>query len=271
MTMAPLAEATNFKFALLFCGVIASVSLFFALVLVLFDSYCQRKTVDPLRVVEEPNMPTPPTVTISDISNFPWSYWCLTGCLACSTAVALPWTDYGVTMFDEHWGMSIEEAGRVVAASGAVSIVFAMVFGFVLDRYGKRIHLVIIGAALLIPGVLLLMSTDVPPLYSAMFVGVGFAAITSACFTCIALIVRHGEFGTALGVTVAICNTVVAPVYYIFGLALDLTNEKIDKPLWMLTIFAVAGLAFASVWIYLDKTRHNSLCGRSRADLFLAQ
>jgi predicted MFS family arabinose efflux permease len=117
-------------------------------------------------------------------------------------------------------------------------------FGFMIDRIGKRASLMMIGSILLIPVYLLLIYTRLHPLIPMAMMGVAFSLIPAAMWPSVALIIEQKRLGTAYGLMTMIQNIGLAGFNLLIGNVNDWTGGY-TAGMWIFSLLGVAGMIFA--------------------------
>jgi MFS family permease len=165
-------------------------------------------------------------IDFGQVLRFRLSYWHLTLiCLLFYSAI-FPFTSLSTNFFHEKFSLPLavgSEGGFLGAAltnfrhmfstaPGTTSIitflslVFAPFAGMMVDRFGKRATLMVMGCALMIPVYVLLGYTMLPPRFPMLLLGVSFVLVPAALWPAVPLIVQKGRLGTAYGVMTLIQN-----------------------------------------------------------------
>jgi MFS family permease len=132
------------------------------------------------------------------------------------------------------------------------TIVFTPIFGWFVDKRGRRATLMIAGSAMLLASHLILSLTNLTP-YVAMFVlGIAFSLVPAAMWPSVPLLVNEKRLGTAYGLMTSIQNLGLFAFPILAGWITDRTNpgvtpEMLDQDLASLdytyTVLMFAGLS----------------------------
>jgi MFS family permease len=213
-------------------------------------------------------------IVFSDIRKFTSSYWLVV--LLCITfySAIFPFTALATDMFHDKWGMPLtsEATGGFLAqvfdnflhmfstAPGITSIVIfaSMVFapfaGDLVDRFGKRATMMIVGSLMLIPAHLVMGITHWNPLPSMIVLGAAFVLVPAAMWPSVPLVVEEKRLGTAFGLMTAIQNLGLALFPTLNGKLRDATGTYTATQI-MFASLGVAGLIFAFLLLRSDR-RH---------------
>lgn len=172
------------------------------------------------------------------------SFWFIT--LLCVTfySAIFPFQTFAVKFFIEHHGISREMAGFTSSFITFAAMIGTPLFGFIIDRIGKRASLMMVGSILLIPVYLLLIYTRLHPLVPMVMMGVAFSLIPAAMWPSVALIIEQERLGTAYGLMTMIQNIGLAGFNLLIGNVNDWTGNY-TAGMWIFSLLGVAGMIFA--------------------------
>jgi MFS family permease len=139
-------------------------------------------------------------------------------------------------------------AGGISSIIIFASMIFAPFAGHLVDKFGKRASLMIVGSILMIPAYLMLGFTQLYPGYAMIALGAAFVLVPAAMWPSVPLIVPKEQVGTAFGIITFIQNIGLALFPYLNGLLRDTTHNYTASML----MFASLG-AFGLVFAYLLK------------------
>jgi MFS family permease len=172
------------------------------------------------------------------------SFWYIT--LLCVTFYSgiFPFQTFAVKFFIEQHGISREMAGFTSSFITFAAMIGTPLFGFIIDRIGKRASLMMIGSLLLTPVYLMLIYTRLHPLVPMVMMGVAFSLIPAAMWPSIALIIDQERLGTAYGLMTMIQNIGLAGFNLLIGNVNDLSGGY-TAGMWIFSILGFAGMLFA--------------------------
>ncbi|HUI63322.1 MAG TPA: MFS transporter [Bacteroidota bacterium] len=211
-------------------------------------------------------------IVLGDIKKFTSSYWFVT--LLCVTfySAIFPFTALSTDFFNSKWGLPLtagSEGGffsqvfynifhMFTTAGGTTTIiifasmVFAPVFGQVVDRYGHRASMMVLGSLLMVPAFLVMGFSMAPPVFPMITLGVAFVLVPAAMWPSIPLIVEKNRVGTAFGLTTMIQNVGLALFPWLNGYLRDAT-ETYTASMVMFSSLGIFGLGFAFALLRADK------------------
>lgn len=221
-------------------------------------------------------------IDFKKIREFRPTFWFVT--LLCVTfySAIFPFTALSTDFFVDKWGIArVTEASggflyqvfnnllHMSSTAGGISsiIIFASMIlapfaGRLVDKFGKRATLMIIGSLIMIPSHLLMGITKIYPAYPMIALGASFVLVPAAMWPSIPLIVRKERVGMAFGVMTAIQNIGLALFPYLNGLLRDLTKTYTSSMI-MFASLGFVGLVFA---ILLKKADAREGGGLERID-----
>jgi MFS family permease len=221
-------------------------------------------------------------IVLADIRRFPVSYWYITFlCLAFYSAI-FPFTALSTDFFAEKWGLpSASGAGlgflqaiffnflhMFSTAPGTSSIIifasliFAPIAGTLVDRVGKRVSLLLLGALLLIPAFLMLGLTTLPPAIPMVILGAAFVMVPASLWASIPLMVAQERVGTAFGLLTMIQNIGLMVFPWING-RLRVYTQSYTASMLMFATLGVIAFGLSLVLYQVDRREGRVLQRRS--------
>jgi len=174
--------------------------------------------------------------------------------LLCVTfySAVFPFQAYCPDLLHNKFGLSIDVSGTLTSLIIWGTIVFTPLFGYFVDKKGKRASLMLIGSFLLVVVHLTLSLTSVTP-YIPMFVlGIAFSLVPAAMWPSVALIVDERRLGTAYGIMASLQNLGLWAFPILAGYILDKTNPDVTEEMlaqgatydytWTILMFAILGV-----------------------------
>jgi MFS family permease len=182
---------------------------------------------------------------------FSASFWFVV--LLCVTfySAIFPFRSFAIKFFIEAWDMTREAAGQANSVSQIAAMVFTPLLGLLADKIGKRSHLMILGAFLLMP-VYLLMAYQLLPLgVPIAMMGIAFSLIPAVMWPAVAYIVDEKRLGTAYSVMTLIQQVGVAGMNWLIGKTNDMAGASAANPegyvpgMWIFSVLGFLALFFA--------------------------
>jgi len=265
----------TFRYALFVAVAACVISLAANIVYIIMDRRGER-------ILKLKDGSTEEKIDFKKIREFRPTFWFVT--LLCVTfySAIFPFTALSTDFFVDKWGIArVTEASggflyqvfnnllHMSSTAGGISsiIIFASMIlapfaGRLVDKFGKRATLMIIGSLIMIPSHLLMGITKIYPAYPMIALGASFVLVPAAMWPSIPLIVRKERVGMAFGVMTAIQNIGLALFPYLNGLLRDLTKTYTSSMI-MFASLGFVGLVFA---ILLKKADAREGGGLERID-----
>lgn len=190
-------------------------------------------------------------VVFKDLFKFGVSYWYIVALCVTFYSAIFPFQTFAVKFFIEAHGTSREFGGFLSSMLTAFAMIFTPLFGFWVDRIGKRALLMMFGSLLLIPVYLMMAYTHVNLYVPMMLMGVAFSLIPAVMWPSVAYIVDESKLGTAYGLMTMIQNIGLFGFNLMVGWANDYSHAGPDHPsgynlgMWIFSILGFLGLTFA--------------------------
>jgi len=203
-------------------------------------------------------------IVLKDIKKFKISFWYIAMLCVLFYSAIFPFTALSTDFFADKWNIP-----RVIDSSGSfmrqifsnffnmfntaggissiiifASMIFAPFAGHLVDKFGKRASLMIVGSILMIPAYLMLGFTQLYPAYAMIALGAAFVLVPAAMWPSIPLIVPKEQVGTAFGIITFIQNIGLALFPYLNGMLRDTTHNYTASMLMFASLGAF-GLVFA--------------------------
>ncbi|MBU4267846.1 MAG: MFS transporter [Acidobacteria bacterium] len=204
---------------------------------------------------------------LKEIFSFSPSFWFIS--LLCVTfySAVFPFQAYAPDILVQKFKYSEIMAGTIASALIFGTMIFTPIFGWLVDRFGKRAKLMMLGSLLLIPCHLLLGYTYIPPIIPIFVVGIALSLVPAALWAAIPMMVPEKRLGTAFGVIGYIQNVGLMLFPYIAGRISDAhTTQKVingqnvamvdyTSTMLMFALLGVVGFVFAILLKRADSRR----------------
>lgn len=145
-------------------------------------------------------------------------------CVTFYSAV-FPFQAFCPSFLHHKFNISTEWSGVLTSLIIWGTIVFTPLFGFLVDRIGKRATMMILGSILLLITHLTLALSGITPYVPMFILGIAFSLVPAAMWPSVPLIVDEKRLGTAYGVMTAIQNFGLFLFPILAGYITDSTNE----------------------------------------------
>jgi MFS family permease len=237
--------------------VTAAVCVFSVLAMVAYfflDRYGEQKAMTA--IVEEEDG----EFHIGEALRLPLAFWVISGLCMIYYSAIFPFIAIAPRFFIEHYGMSDVDAGRVTGIIILISMFTTWFFGLVVDKYGKRATLMIIGSLMMIPCHASLVLTDISPWIPMVILGISFSLVPAALWPALPLMVKDEHLGTAYGVIAMVQNIGLFAFPLLAGILRDSSGNYYSTML-MFSGCAVVGLLFA-IWLKSIEMKQGSYLDR---------
>jgi len=207
--------ATTVGWSLLIAGLSCVMSFLCAILLAWMDK--RRSRLLGIQEIGESGE----VVKISDVKDFPISFWFLTlACLAYYGAI-FPFVSLAQDFFKTKFDFTSQEANKIIGLIYLISAPVSPLLGLLLDKVGKNITMVFL--AVLASGGChcLLAFTQVSPYLGMIVMGVAYSLLASALWPIAALLIPEYQLGTAYGLMQAIQNLGTALITMAAGTIVD--------------------------------------------------
>jgi MFS family permease len=186
--------------------------------------------------------------------SFDSSFWLITVLSLCFYSAVFTFQAFAPDILSHKFGYGAVLAGTYATALVWGTVFFTPIFGWIVDKRGKRATLMVVGASLCIPCYLLLAFTSLHPIVPIFFVGMSLSLVPAALWAAIPMMVPASRLGTAFGVIGWIQNVGLMLFPWIAGKIADAhtTVEMVGGEEKMhidyaMTVVLFAGLASAGL------------------------
>jgi len=221
-----IASDSNIGNALWVATILMGTGLTFFLIYTFFDKKFSSKSVEVQTPDEE-------RFRISDIfkiiQNKSFIYICLL-CVIFYSAV-FPFLSYCPDFLFNKFDVSRETSGVVTSIIIFGTILFTPLFGFLIDKHGKRATLMLLGSGMLFVIHFSLALTELTPYIAMFLLGVSFSLVPAAMWPAVTQIVNENRLGTAYGIMFSVQNLGLFAFPTLAGYVLDKTNPGVTPQL----------------------------------------
>jgi len=222
-----------------------------ACIFIMLDKFAERqkkrRTVAPINYESSP----PEAINLGVVRTFPATFWIICLLVTIYYAVVFPFESTATKLLSERYGYSEANAGRIISLLPLVSMILSPVFGFFVDKVGKRPLLVFIGEVAMVAAILFMALTSFNPIPSVVIVGVVFSLVPAALWPCIPVVIS-GQFATAFGLMTSIMNMGLLLTYYLQGLVDDIFHGNTQYALLFYSALGGLGMLMAMTWVLVD-------------------
>jgi hypothetical protein len=192
-------------------------------------------------------------VAARDFFRFNRSFWLLAGLCVAFYACVFPFQTFGQKFLIDTRHVTPGTASVLVGMEPLFSMMLMPVFGYIVDRSGRRALLMTIGSMLLVFVFPMLAYTDIPPVVPMILLGLAFALVPAVLWMSIVFVVDRSRLGFASAVVDALQQLGLVAANLLVGWANDRSFAGATNPdgyrtgMWLFTVFALLAVAFAVV------------------------
>jgi MFS family permease len=190
-------------------------------------------------------------VVWGDLFRFGTSFWLVVMLCVTFYSGIFPFQTFAVKFFMEAHGTTREFGGFLSSLLTLFAMVCTPLFGFLVDRVGRRAQFMMWGSLLLVPVYLMMAYTAVPLLVPMGMMGIAFSLIPAVMWPSVAYIVDERKLGTAYGLMTMIQNIGLAGFNFLIGWANDYAGASATNPggyalgMWIFSSLGFFGFLFA--------------------------
>ncbi len=255
----------NYRYALWAAALLCGFSLLCNLVYTGLDRHGER-------ALDLPRPGAGDKIVFSDVARFGAQYWYVAALCVTFYSAIFPFTALSTDMFATKWHVPVDAGGtggffvqvfssflHMFSTAGGITsiIIFASMVcapfaGGLVDRFGRRASVMVVGSLLMIPAHLLMGVTHWNPIPMMVVLGAAFVLVPAALWPSIPLVVEEKRVGTAFGLVTAIQNVGLGLFPLVSGWLVDVTKGYTATQV-MFSTLGVAGLIFAFLLLRADK------------------
>jgi MFS family permease len=190
-------------------------------------------------------------VVFSDLFRFPRSYvYVVLLCVTFYSAI-FPFQTFAVKFFIEAHGTTREFGGFLSSMITLFAMIFTPIFGYMVDRVGKRALFMMWGSLLLVPVYLMMAYTSVDLRIPMAMMGIAFSLVPAVMWPAVAYLVDENKLGTAYGFMTMIQNIGLFGFNLLIGWANDYAGASASYPggyalgMWIFSSLGFLGFYFA--------------------------
>ena len=190
-------------------------------------------------------------MVFSDLFRFPRSYvYVVLLCVTFYSAI-FPFQTFAVKFFIEAHGTTREFGGFLSSMITLFAMIFTPIFGYMVDRVGKRALFMMWGSLLLVPVYLMMAYTSVDLRIPMAMMGIAFSLVPAVMWPAVAYLVDENRLGTAYGLMTMIQNIGLFGFNLLIGWANDYSGASVGNPggyalgMWIFSTLGFLGFFFA--------------------------
>jgi MFS family permease len=183
-------------------------------------------------------------ISLGDALHFPRSFWYISTLCFLFYSCIFPFTAFSTDFFHEKWGFDQTYASRISSIIIFFSMICTPIFGALVDRFGKRASVMVLGSLMLIPTYLIMGYTRLNPIFAMSIMGIAFSLVPAAMWPSLPLIIDEKRLGSAYGLMTMLQNIGLALFPFLIGWVRDATGGYTAAMLVFSSI-GVAGFIFS--------------------------
>jgi MFS family permease len=188
---------------------------------------------------------------LGDLFRFNRSFWLLAGVCVAFYSCVFPFQTFGQKFLINTRNVTPGSASVLVGMEPLFSMMLMPVFGYLVDRYGRRALFMTAGSLLLVPVFPILAYTDIPPVVPMVMLGLAFALVPAVLWMSIVFVVDRSRLGFASAVVDAVQQLGLVSTNLLVGWSNDrwlasAANPEGYRPgMWIFTMFSLLTLLLA--------------------------
>jgi MFS family permease len=190
-------------------------------------------------------------LVLKDLVRFNLGYWWVVGLCVAFYASIFPFRTFANLFFIDAHGVTPERAGELKSLLPLFSMIGMPIFGFIVDKVGKRALFMLIGSALLVPPFLLMAHTRLPLVLSMAMLGLAFALVPAVLWPAVTYLVPEERLGSAYALMTFCQQLAWAGMAWGMGAVKDAAGASAANPagwqpvMWMLAALSTLGFVFS--------------------------
>ncbi|MFB0566115.1 MAG: MFS transporter [Candidatus Aminicenantaceae bacterium] len=180
-----------------------------------------------------------------DIYKFKPSFWYVSFLCMTFYSAIFPFTAFSVLFLKTKFGLPEIQGSFYTSLVVTGSMIFTPIFGFLVDKIGKRATMMIVGSLMLVPAHLVLGLTYLHPAIAMVVLGISFSLVPAAMWPSIPIMAEEKRLGTAFGFMTLIQNFGLAAFPWAAGKITDLSGGDFTNTMIMFASLGFLGLVFS--------------------------
>jgi MFS family permease len=192
-------------------------------------------------------------VVARDFFRFNRSFWLLAGLCIAFYSCIFPFQTFAQKFLINTRNVTPGTASLLVGMEPLFSMLLMPVFGYLVDRYGRRASFMVVGSLLLVPVFPMLAYTDIPPVVPMVILGFAFALVPAVLWMSIVFVVDRSRLGFASAVVDAVQQLGLVAANLLIGWSNDRSLASAANPagyrngMWLFTVFALLAVTISIV------------------------
>ncbi len=192
-------------------------------------------------------------IVVKDVFKLSSAFWFIS--LLCVTfySAVFPFTNHAPRFLQLKFGMSAAKGGQYTSYIMIASMIFTPLLGLLIDKFGRRGKIMLIGSLMLVPAHLLLGLTYLPPVISFLMLGIAFSFVPAALWPAIPILVKEKFLGSAFGIIAWIQMSGLTLFPWLAGKIVDWSGDKYTNMELMFASLGFLGLVFSVLLLRADR------------------
>lgn len=192
-------------------------------------------------------------VVVKDIFKLSSAFWFISILCVTFYSAIFPFSNHAPRFLQMKFGLSAAKGGLYTSYIMTASMIFTPLLGLLVDKFGHRGKIMILGSLMLVPAHLLLGLTFVHPAVSFLILGVSFSLVPAALWPAIPILVKEKFLGTAFGLVawVQMFGLFLFPM--LAGKIVDLSGDDYTNMEIMFAMLGFVGLIFSILLLRANK------------------
>jgi MFS family permease len=192
-------------------------------------------------------------IVVKDVLKMSSAFWFISILCVTFYSAIFPFTNHAPRFLQMKFGMSAAKGGQYTSYIMIASMIFTPLLGLLIDKFGKRGRIMIIGSILIIPAHLLLGLTILPPAISFLILGVSFSLVPAALWPAVPILVKEKYLGSAFGIIAWIQMSGLTLFPWLAGKIVDWSGDTYTNMEIMFASLGFIGLVFSILLLGADK------------------
>ncbi|XP_045200021.1 major facilitator superfamily domain-containing protein 1-like isoform X2 [Mercenaria mercenaria] len=160
-------------------------------------------------------------VRVSDIKDFPATFWLISMTTTCYYLALFPFVGLGQVFYEMKYDREPQVADNVNSMVYLMAAITMPVFGLLIDKLGWSLFWMFIGIILSTGSHVILAFTFIEPYIATVAMGLGYSIFTAAMWPMVSFIITFNRLGTAYGIMNAMVAVGQAGAAYFAGYLAD--------------------------------------------------
>ena len=192
-------------------------------------------------------------IVVKDMFKLSSAFWFISMLCVTFYSAVFPFTTHATRFLQLKFGMSAAEGGQYTSLIMTASMIFTPILGLLIDKFGRRGKIMIIGSIMLVPAHLLLGLTSLPPVISFLMLGIAFSLVPAALWPAIPILVKEKFLGSAFGIIAWIQMSGLTLFPWLAGKMVDWSGDTYTNMQLMFASLGFIGIVFSILLLRADK------------------